>query len=125
MCRPGCQADDQEPNDASGSATSTGTFPFTDYGLSICTGDVDWYSRDLDAGDILDITVTFEDDQGDLDVEVYEPISAAYVTGAYSFDDDETLTYTAADAGVHWFRVYMWSDSGDSGQGYDLDVDSY
>jgi hypothetical protein len=122
---PGCQDDEREPNDTSLSATTTYSYSFADYGLSLCTGDVDWFERDLAAGETIEVDVFFADAAGDLDLEFYVPPSAAWETGSYSGSDDEALTYTATTSGTHFFRLYLFSDDGDVGQGYDLLVDSY
>ena len=122
---PGCQDDDREPNDSSLSATTTGSYAFTDYGLSLCTGDADWFERDLAAGDTIEVDVFFEHAAGDLDLELYVPPSASWETGAYSSTDDESLTFTATTTGTHFFRLYLYADGGDPGQGYDLLVDDY
>ncbi|MCP4867810.1 MAG: hypothetical protein GY898_03735 [Proteobacteria bacterium] len=121
---PGCQADAYEPNDSSGSSAATGTGAWTDYGIALCDGDVDWFKRDLSTGDTIEVDVYFEDGAGDLDLEIYDELGL-WTGGSYSGTDDEHVSYTALGAGTHWFRVYLYDDPGDPGQGYDLAVDSY
>ena len=122
---PGCLDDDLEPNASSLTATTTGSYAFSDYGLSLCTGDVDWFERDLSAGETIEVDVLFEDAAGDVDLEFYVPPSADWADGSYSGTDDESFTFTATTTGTHFFRLYLYSDGGAPGQGYDLFVDDY
>ena len=121
---PGCQPDAYEPNNSSGASVVTGSGLWADTGISLCAGDVDWYSRDLSTGETIEVDAFFEDGAGDLDLEIYDELGL-WTGGSYSGTNDESVTYTALGPGTHWFRVYLYDDPGDPGQGYDLVVDSY
>jgi hypothetical protein len=120
---PGCAPDPFEPDDSSLTATDTGSSPFTAYGRSLCSdSDVDWYERELSAGDLLIVDTYFEDAAGDIDIELYGPPSAAWIWGAYSETDDEVLLWSIADTGTHWIRVIFYADVAPTGNGYDISI---
>ena len=74
------------------------------------------------AGEVMDVDVTFVDSDGDIDVEIYGPPGPAYLTGVYSGDDNETLSYTIPQDGTYSIWVYMFSDDIFAGQVYDISV---
>jgi hypothetical protein len=98
-----CMPDSFEPNGSSGAASpiSLGVFYCQ---LSACSGDVDWLEVTV-PGD-FEVTLSFLDAQGDLDLEVYSEATLAYVTGSYSMTDDEIATVTNIGSGTYWVRVY-------------------
>lgn len=98
-----CAADGQEPNNGSTSAKllTTGVDHCM---LSVCSGDVDWFK--IPATTSFTATATFAQGQGDLDIEIYSGIDFGYVDGAYSHDDDESLTLSGLPNGAYFVRVY-------------------
>ena len=95
--------DSLEPNN--GSPTATSVQSGVDYcDLSICAADFDWFAFDV-AGTTT-ITITFNQAEGDLDLEIYSGITGGYVTGSYSADDNESVTLTNVQSGIYWARVY-------------------
>ncbi len=78
--------------------------------LTITSGDEDWILFDVCEGGTIDITITFTDDQGDLDATLYSP-SGSTVRTASSSSDNETLNYSNASAGQYALRVYGWSSA--------------
>ncbi|HIF24463.1 MAG TPA: hypothetical protein EYQ27_21805 [Gemmatimonadetes bacterium] len=116
---PECPTDSFEPNNTEVAAVpvSLGSSP----GLMVCEGDDDYYSLSLGAGSMIDVDVTFLDDDGDVDVQL---INAAGDVLAYGFstDDDETLSYSATAAIDVFVRVYLYADAGDFGNSYDMNI---
>ena len=97
-----CVADGFEPNNSSPVASPVASA--SDYcNLSICASDVDWIEFDVAHG--FTATLTFAQGQGDLDLEIYSAQTINYVAGAYSHDDNETVTMSVP-AGTYWARVY-------------------
>ncbi|MAD60669.1 MAG: hypothetical protein CMH49_04020 [Myxococcales bacterium] len=76
--------------------------------LTITSGDEDWMLFDVCEGGTVDITVSFDDDLGDLDATLYNPSGGTVRTGASS-SDNETLSYSNATAGQYALRIYGWS----------------
>jgi Bacterial pre-peptidase C-terminal domain len=97
-----CMPDTFEPNNNSPAATPVASG--TDYcDLSICAGDYDWFEFNVVNG--FTATATFHEGQGDLDLEIYNGQTLAYVTGSYSSDDNESVSISVS-AGTYWARVY-------------------
>lgn len=86
-----CTDDGFEDNDDAASATRA--TPGIASGLQVCVDDDDWFAIDLQAGEALTATLTFDHDVGDLDM--------ALVVGGQTLDrsqgvtDLERLRYTA------------------------------
>ena len=85
--------------------------------LTITSGDEDWILFDVCEGGTVDITISFNDDLGDLDATLYNPSGGTARTGASS-SDNETLSYSNAVAGQYALRVYGWSGATNT---YDLE----
>lgn len=98
-----CVADGKEVNNTSPKATVVASGVDT-CDLSICAGDVDWFEFDVAHG--FTAKILFKEGQGDLDLEIYNAQSLAYMTGSYSADDDESATLANLTAGTYWARVY-------------------
>lgn len=108
-------SDAYEPNQVRGLAVDLGS---GSYPLEICpNGDDDWFNFDLDAGETIDITVTFTDSLGDLDI-VLSDGSTELATSA-GVTDVESVSYTATSAQSVQLRVYGYNDDANS---YVLDV---
>ncbi|TXD36154.1 hypothetical protein FRC98_13610 [Lujinxingia vulgaris] len=116
-----------EPNDAAAMATLlTETFVGLSE-LAICEADdVDLYAVELFAGDDLEVLAAFAHAEGDIDLTLYAPEQSTSATlgedgvaSAWSSDDDEVLSYTAAASGFHYLRV----ESVDGPNAYDLAVE--
>lgn len=98
-----CKPDGLRVNNTSPNATTVASG--TDYcDLSICTSDADWFEFDVQSG--FTAKITFKEGQGDLDLEIYNAQTIAYVTGSYSADDDESVTLANLATGTYWARVY-------------------
>lgn len=117
---PTCTDDGLEDNDTLETARPIGGS--TD-ALRVCTGDDDYYSFALGAGDTLTVLAEFTDAEGDIDVRIVNADGATVASGV-STDDDEILEFTAVDAGTYFVRVSLYLDSGSTdGNSYGLDFD--
>ncbi len=114
-----CVADGSEPNNTSSSAK--GATSGTDYcSLSICSSDVDWRSFAVAHG--FTATLTFDQGQGDLDLEIYSAQTLNYVDGSYSHTNDESITLSGLASGTYWARIYGYQ--GNTNPDYCFRVDT-
>ncbi len=115
-----CFVDEWEENDTDAAAADIPSRYLT--GRICGADDDDWYAIDLQIGDIIDVDAYFSDDEGDLDLHIFDP-SLTSLDDSTSVDDDESASATAATAGTHYIEVQNFSDAGTVfGNGYDLDV---
>jgi hypothetical protein len=71
------------------------------------TGDVDWFSVDVEAGERLEIHMDYFHFDGDLDVEVYEADSNTYVGGSFNNGPNfEDVVVEETFDGTYCIRVY-------------------
>jgi len=104
-----CPSDFLEPNDSLATARPTG---LTDLNTNwACSGDDDYYSAYLFAGETLDVLVEFYDDEGDIDIALLDSTGAPLQTSETS-DDEETVFYTATETGFVYLQVYLFADAG-------------
>jgi len=88
-------------------------------GLKLVKEDEDWFHTYLNTGDILDVSIYFENKEGNLELELYDPSEARRV-GSYSEDNGEFLSYMA-DVSGDW-RIRVYHKFGDTEVHYDLDI---
>ena len=81
--------------------------------LRIVEYDEDWFRIDLNPDDIIDIRIYFNNFDGDLQLELYDPYDS-YVPRdrSESTDDDEYISFTADESGG--WRIHIYRVSGDS-----------
>ena len=72
--------------------------------LQLCRGDFDWYSVDLQAGDVMTVTMRFGHAQGDLDMWLYASGCWPVIERGQSTTDDERIVYTATSTET----VFPW-----------------
>lgn len=97
----GCQDDGFEDNDdPSGAQPLDGG---SHSGLMVCAGDDDYYEIAVPGG--LSVTITFEHDEGDLDLELLEGGSS--IDSSTSISDSETVAAPAG--GTYTVRVYGYN----------------
>jgi hypothetical protein len=115
----GCVDDGYEDNDSCQDAAPIipGTYP----NLKICSGDDDWFSVNLAAGETVTITILFSNGQGDLDMALYDSDCATSRGAGATITDNERVVYTTPDGGIHSFKVYGFGGQSNS---YDLIVES-
>jgi len=118
VCGSGCQDDGMEENDASALAYEL------DEGLvsgDICPDDVDWYWLVLPGGQSLRVTMSFDGDAADLDLELFlDPELQVPVDVSAGISDSETVIAASAQTD----RLFYVRASGYDGAAgpYDLDV---
>jgi hypothetical protein len=108
---PMCPVDAFEDNDSSTTPTLGVTAGMAHTGLAACAMDDDYYAFDLGVGDQLRAEVLFANADGDIDMQILTPAGTTGVSGS-SVNDDEDATYTAAAAGRHLVRVFLYRDQG-------------
>ncbi len=71
------------------------------------TGDVDWFSVDVSAGETLEIHMDYFHFDGDLDIDVYEADSNTYVDGSFNNGPNfEDVVIDNTFDGTYCIRVY-------------------
>jgi hypothetical protein len=77
----------------------------TEY-LSLCPYDLDWYKVKLTAGQVLTVTMAFDQAKGDLDMRLYkvaqfgQPVAVGATKSA-----PETFSYTADETTMYYLRI--------------------
>jgi subtilase family serine protease len=116
----GCVDDSLEPNDNRLQARTIA--PGTIGSLKGCPEDDDWYSVFLGAGEALDVSINFDNDQGDLDLRL-EDANGGYLDSSTSVSSDtERVTYTAQAAERVYIRVNGYFSSTSNGNAYSMTV---
>ncbi len=116
-----CVADRFEPNDVREDAVVVSEGAESE--LTICPYDADWFALSTRAGDRVTVSALFSEEDGDLDLRVYNPLVSATIPVAVSSatDDDEEVTVTTPLATTLYVRVSGYG--GDSAP-YDLLIES-
>lgn len=71
-----------------------------------CRGDADWYTITAAAGQVIDLTATFDPSLGDLDLRLYNTIGALVDTADFASSSPEVISHTAATSGPYFLEVY-------------------
>ncbi|MDY0063169.1 MAG: pre-peptidase C-terminal domain-containing protein, partial [Myxococcota bacterium] len=100
---PVCEDDDFEDNDTP--ATARVLRGGLHEGLAVCAGDDDYFAIDLNAGDTLDVTLSFLDANGDLDLTLLAA-DGTLLASASGVTDEEVLGYVAPAAQTVVLRIY-------------------
>lgn len=116
---PDCPEDPLEDNDSSAAPATLGEGSWTE--LTVCKDDEDWYRFGLTAGQVLDLTVSFTSDLGDIDLELYDA-AGVMVGDSGTVEDVEQISFTATDAGDYDLRVFIWEWDENWQNVYDLGV---
>jgi hypothetical protein len=89
--------------------------------LAIIESDEDWFKLYLNPGDTIDVYIYFNNSEGDLELELYNPFdSVTSMAGSYSVSDEEHITFTVDISGDWRIRVYHYN--GLTNVTYDLDI---
>jgi len=99
----GCSDDGYEDNDALSTAHDLDTGSHS--GLMVCSGDDDYYRFDVPSGSTLNVSVSFEHDEGDIDIELYQ--GSDEVDASNSVSNSEQVS--ASGSGSYTLRVYGYS----------------
>jgi len=87
--------------------------------LIVIGNDEDWFQLYLNDGDVIDVRIFFDDNTGNLELELYDPLYNSR-DGSYSSSDDEFISY-AVDMSGNW-RIRVYHEDGNSNAKYDLDI---
>lgn len=91
-------------------------------GLQVYLDDSDFYAVELEEGENLNVSLSFSHAEGNVNLVLFDP-SGTRVTGSWSWDDDESISWTAAESGLHVIRVTLIHEFGTSpGNEYDMEV---
>ncbi|MFH1811761.1 MAG: PPC domain-containing protein [Pseudomonadota bacterium] len=107
---PVCTEDSYEENDTQATARA---YPGTAVLGQICSGDADWYSVVLNAGDTLQAELQFTHSNGDLDLRLYSP-GAALLRTSGGASNTERIDYTTTAAGTYAVQAYGYSGAENS-----------
>jgi len=105
VCQECAKDPGNEPNDTceKGMALAAGTYK----GMLLCPdSDMDWYTVDLVAGELLSVNLVFEKALVNLDLALYGPDCATLLMDSVSPDSDEHVEFTAKQAGTYRLLVY-------------------
>lgn len=91
-----------EPNDNADTAATVGPGTFT--AEIEPAGDIDFYAVDVATGDELTVDVLFAHSEADISLTLLDP-NRNFLTGGFSSTDNERVTVTAAQSGMHFVRV--------------------
>lgn len=108
--------DQFEPNDDLATATVLEPGNYTD--LRIDTGDVDVFTVDATAGEVLTASIAFSHAEGDLDMVVFGP-NETTLARSQSITDDESITTVIPETGTYTVVVYGYANATGA---YDLRV---
>ncbi|MFX0144646.1 MAG: hypothetical protein ACFE9C_11255, partial [Candidatus Hodarchaeota archaeon] len=117
---PGSMDDSYEENDDFWSAWVLDPNYYSN--LKIINFDEDWFAVYLNPGDIFAVYIYFNHNDGDLQLELYDP-DYNYEMGSYlssSTQHEEKITFTIDQAG-EW-RIRIFHNTGGSEVNYDLDI---
>lgn len=131
-----CPTDAFEPNDTSASAVPITEGSYPDLGACYYVGGFpedrfDWYTLDVAAGNTITLSASFEHDEGDIDLYLFDfpqsngAIDARYLRRSFSSSDDEYLTYDVTTTGTYYIGLRVFADDGTGiadGNRYDLDI---
>ncbi len=117
-----CSDDIYEPNNASTEAVAipNGASP----NLSLCVGDIDWYSFDAANGQIITASIAFSHADNDLAIYLYKLNADGTITyraGSNTLTDNETIVYQPFEDATFLMRVSR--SRGTTVANYDLDLD--
>jgi len=103
----GQSGDRLEPNDIERTATNV-SWGDSYSGLTIDEGDVDYFAVEVDEGEVIEPTITFSNDEVDLDMELYAP-DGSFPASSATDTDDESISHEAEQSGTYYVRVVPYS----------------
>ncbi|MBW2464846.1 MAG: PPC domain-containing protein, partial [Deltaproteobacteria bacterium] len=112
-----CVDDIFEPND---DAAAPRLDPDRYEGLSLCSGNEDYFGVYARAGDTINASLFFSHPSGNIDAELLGLDRSTVVDSSTSTTDDEFVTHTATETGEYMLRV--WGPGG-AMNGYTLRLD--
>ncbi|MEO1271844.1 MAG: hypothetical protein AAFX99_27435, partial [Myxococcota bacterium] len=111
-----------EPNNTLEMATPVEVGQITDVDVCLEEDPDDWFAIELPSAGDVSVTVTFDDDAADIDLELFDQAGAELDTSTGT-EDTETVDATVMDATTVYVRVYVYEFSGaGSASAYDMDI---
>ena len=108
-----CDTDMFEPNNSQTQSTAITNGTHTN--LVVCEADDDWYSFNATAGQVVDILVQFIDEEGDIDLQLYDPLGNEIESSTTANDNEHIDSFQLPDDGLYWFRIkYYRSGTSDT-----------
>ena len=98
-----CLDDLYEPNNSF--ATAANPFGGTIPDLRICDGDDDYYRFYAEAGNNIQVNISFIDADGDLSLYLYDPSQNLLDSSTSSTDDESVSAYSISSTGYHYAMV--------------------
>ncbi|MBN95084.1 MAG: hypothetical protein CL928_13620 [Deltaproteobacteria bacterium] len=97
--------------------------PGTYTGLVSCPSDEDYFSIALNGGQFVSATVTFSDDEGDIDLRLKDSTDTVLVYGSSS-SDNEVAAHGTDVSGTFYINARLVSDAGSvTGNTYDMEIE--
>ncbi len=115
-----CAPDPLEPNNSAGAAVQLFQASWT--GLTICSGDDDWFTMNLPVDDGMLFAFDYDEAEGELSAELRDP-NGALVATVPGVGGSLLVSHTATVAGFHTVRLFLTQDLGAGiGTTYALDA---
>lgn len=105
-----CDRDFFEPNDTPQQVQNAVVDGDLDFGARMC-GDDDYYAFQVESGQTLTATITFDSQIADLDMEVLDQDLSVRESASTS-SGEERIAYEAERTGLHYVRVFRTSRMG-------------
>jgi len=124
---PSWAPDSCEPNNSYIDAYNFGSIsaPVFRYHLNVNVGDIDWFRfTTLQVGDQGDyVRISFLNDQGDLDLELYKTVSGGIsrITGSAGTGNEETISLSGLASGTYYVVVTGYNSA--TNPDYTLEID--
>ncbi len=94
--------------------------------LMVCYNGDDFYSFNLSAGQVLNVSASFIDNNGDIDIYLYGPNPTNSTTSSTASSagtsNSESFTKSITTDGQYVLKVRMFTSSATTGQPYDLTI---
>jgi len=107
-----CVPDKLEPNDTAAAASPIGAGEQP--GMTLCTGEYDWYRLQVPPGTFLSVTLDHKAQNGDLDLYLVGADADAILAAAETSSDDEVVTANVSDGGIRYLVVAGYAGSSNS-----------
>lgn len=115
-----CTNDAYEANDTPATAFAFASTPALITDAVVCNQEEDWYTFDVVAGDVVDVTGTVDLADGDIDFLLYDSAGTLLTAG---YPASPITAYTVPADDTYGLRVVEFDDAdGDDAVAYDLEI---
>jgi hypothetical protein len=119
----GCIDDALEPNDF---LINVPSIEAGSYELKLCPCRDDWFAFDVNVGQRIRATSDFDHDVMNLNMRLYKATpggeQGAFAQGSFTTTDQESIDYSAEEAGLYFMRIYILGTAGEQQGSYTLTV---